>query len=572
MGIKSRFTLLIVIALIIMLTLEGIVTLFIMKKGIENSLANFRLHSSQSLVENFDVDSYKKWLENPTENDIYWVIRNSLNEFRANSGQLYVYTYAIENGEPFIMIDGQPKGSELASEIYEPSPSHKKEMIRAYEGEITTTSIDQDSDYGDYLSTFLPIKDKDGKIIGGLGLDTDASILKNVSNEVINQELPLFLSLSIGIFICCIIIFNIFIGKITAPILATVKHGERMAEGDFSNDVPHAFLNRKDEIGTLAHCFAHITKNMRSMIKQVQHSAEQSAASAQELSASAEETEKSSSQIAFTINEIAQGTTLQTNSISDVLTKMDEVVKEVTEGNKKSVHALNNAKQSTMIAHNGNTAIQEAIQHLSTVTKTVAYATDSIQKLGKRSEEIGGIITVITQIADQTNLLALNAAIEAARAGEHGKGFAVVAEEVRKLAEQSSESAGKITNLIKDIQAETVITVRTMESNLDAVEEQVGIIQKGGEALNLIVQKADETELDAKISQEILLIIEKYAQAVLSSIHEISGIIEQSAAATEQVSAAAEEQSATVAEIASSSHELAKMAENLQDEIHKFKI
>ena len=77
-----------------------------------------------------------------------------------------------------------------------------------------------------------------------------------------------------------------------------------------------------------------------------------------------------------------------------------------------------------------------------------------IDELARKSNEIGGILETITGIADQTNLLALNAAIEAARAGEHGRGFAVVAEEVRKLAEESGESATTIAELVKEIQQE----------------------------------------------------------------------------------------------------------------------
>lgn len=173
---------------------------------------------------------------------------------------------------------------------------------------------------------------------------------------------------------------------------------------------------------------------------------------------------------------------------------MQKTIEEVSKSLQKAEITLNSAIESTHIARKGEEAINEAIMHLSDVTKTVSYATDSIQKLGKRSEEIGGIITVITGIAEQTNLLALNAAIEAARAGDQGKGFAVVASEVRQLAEQSSLAAGQITNLINDIQAETSVTVRTMESNLLAVEEQVTIINKGGSALKEIVEKVVETE------------------------------------------------------------------------------
>ncbi len=232
---------------------------------------------------------------------------------------------------------------------------------------------------------------------------------------------------------------------------------------------------------------------------------------------------------------------------------------------------LTSAIESSKIARKGEEAINEAIKHLSAVTQTVSYATDSIQKLGKRSEEIGGIITVITGIAEQTNLLALNAAIEAARAGDQGKGFAVVASEVRQLAEQSSLASGQITNLINDIQAETSVTVRTMESNLLAVEEQVTIINKGGTALKEIVEKVVETEKGVEQMKSAFSHVNDNSLGVQQAIHDISRIIEDAAAATEEIAATSEEQYATVAEITQNSDELATIADKLQNEVNKFK-
>ncbi|MCD8503033.1 MAG: methyl-accepting chemotaxis protein [Bacillaceae bacterium] len=139
------------------------------------------------------------------------------------------------------------------------------------------------------------------------------------------------------------------------------------------------------------------------------------------------------------------------------------------------------------------------IKHLAT------SSAKSVTTLEEHSKEISNIITIITNIADQTNLLALNAAIEAARAGEEGKGFAVVANEVRKLAEQSSQSASKITTFIHDIQSETANIVKLMNDNVDAVETQVSLLRNGSGALASIVKKARVTESDAFETEEICI-------------------------------------------------------------------
>ncbi len=109
-------------------------------------------------------------------------------------------------------------------------------------------------------------------------------------------------------------------------------------------------------------------------------------------------------------------------------------------------------------------AARAAVQRMTRTREAVESTARVVQTLGDRSEQIGTIVDLITNIAAQTNLLALNAAIEAARAGEHGRGFAVVAEEVRKLADQSRKAADQIANLIKDIRKETDTVVRSMES------------------------------------------------------------------------------------------------------------
>lgn len=206
------------------------------------------------------------------------------------------------------------------------------------------------------------------------------------------------------------------------------------------------------------------------------------------------------------------------------------------------------------------------------MNEQVRASADSVKALGRRSEEIGGIITVISEIADQTNLLALNAAIEAARAGEHGKGFAVVADEVRKLAEQSSKSANKIGSLIAGIQSETNDIVIKIEHNVSSVQSQMEVIAQVGASLKEIVSFTQGTEERSNEMKEVLTSVLKNSQQVLASIEEISAIVEQSAASAQEVAAASEEQSATIEEVTASANSLAKMAEDLTEEVSKFKL
>src|SRR6202020_3378697 len=108
---------------------------------------------------------------------------------------------------------------------------------------------------------------------------------------------------------------------------------------------------------------------------------------------------------------------------------------------------------------------------LNRINATITSSGEIIGALGQRADDIGKIIEVIDDLAEQTNLLALNAAIEAARAGEHGLGFAVVAEEVRKLAEKSTQSTKEISELIQGIQKEAREAVDNMEKSTTMVQE-----------------------------------------------------------------------------------------------------
>jgi methyl-accepting chemotaxis protein len=416
------------------------------------------------------------------------------------------------------------------------------------------------------VTVYEPIKNSADEIIGMFFVGHSTEAYETMTSTF---QFQLLIEGFIALIIIVLIMFWVIHRQIQ-PLQKMTVLSKQIADGDLTGNEINTKLN--DEIGDLSQSINLMKNNLKNLIAKVIETADQTAATSEELSASADVTGEMSSQIASTKTEIAAGVSKQSYEANNILDKMKETASHVEVGGQIIDGTLELAKRSTTDAGQGNMAINEAIQHLGKVTNTVEFATESIQKLGKRSEEIGSIITVISDISNQTNLLALNAAIEAARAGENGKGFAVVADEVRKLAEQSNTAASQITTLIEDIQSETKVTVNTMETNLVSVKEQVGLIEKGGESLHKIVSNVQETEQGVTKVKDIFLELKNYTSSVLESIEKVTEVIEASAALSEEAAASTEEQSATIEEVSESARELAKMAEQLKQELTAFKL
>ncbi|WP_248924644.1 methyl-accepting chemotaxis protein [Paenibacillus hamazuiensis] len=325
----------------------------------------------------------------------------------------------------------------------------------------------------------------------------------------------------------CICFGSLIVQSISRPLRRVADVLGKVAEGDLRET---ADIDSRDEIGQLAGALNHTMQSLKKTIGGILASAENVSAAAQQISASSQEIASSSSVQAGeaqTINELFRELSTAINSVAESAEQASEL-----------------SGKTMSMAQEGGKVVRHSIEGMNSINKQMAL-------LEQDSGKIGEIIGVIDDIADQTNLLALNAAIEAARAGEQGRGFAVVADEVRKLAERSSEATKQITSIIKGMQENTKHSVK-------AVSEGMASSQRTGEAFETILTVVNETA--HKVTEIAAACEEQAAQTsnVMSSIETISAGTEEAAASSE--------------ETASTSQSLAQLALDLNRAVAAFKL
>ncbi|WP_318936997.1 methyl-accepting chemotaxis protein [Oceanobacillus halotolerans] len=387
-----------------------------------------------------------------------------------------------------------------------------------------------------------------------------------------SQELAMIVqitSIIVSIVIGALLVF--FISRVVSRNLnKVVSVSTKIADGDLV--VEDIDYNGNDEIGKLAYAVNIMSANLRNVIKQVSQVSETVGSQSEELTQSANEVKAGSEQIATTMQELASGSEKQASSSSELSTVMGTFTTKVQEANENGELVQHASNEVLTMTDEGSQLMEKSTQQMAKIDQIVQEAVQKVQGLDKQSQEISTLVNVIKDIADQTNLLALNAAIEAARAGEHGKGFAVVADEVRKLAEQVSESVTDITEIVSTIQNESSIVTSSLQDGYTEVEEGTKQIETTGETFKGISSFVTEMAANIKIVSDNLADIAANSQQMNGSIQEIAAISEESAAGIEQTSASSQQTSSSMEEVSQSSDDLAKLAEELNGLVRQFKL
>mgnify|MGYP005839879601 CR=1 FL=1 len=296
------------------------------------------------------------------------------------------------------------------------------------------------------------------------------------------------------------------------------------------------------------------TEETSSSIMEMAASIDEVAGHIGSLAKSIEETSVSIEQMGASIKGVDESVERLNQFISETATSLKEMESAIGQVDKTAAESYDLSAQVAVNAENGMGAVDNTFNAMEKIKESVDRAVDVITRLGKSSEEIGKILTVIDDIADQTNLLALNAAIIAAQAGEHGKGFAVVADEIRELAERTASSTKEIDSLIRTVQRDVADTISTMKQGSYRVQEGVRLSVEAGQALRMILDSAKNS---SNMAREIARATEEQSKGIKLINNAIEAINNQ----MKQISLATRDQKKGSNQIISAIENMRQMSE-----------
>jgi methyl-accepting chemotaxis protein len=283
------------------------------------------------------------------------------------------------------------------------------------------------------------------------------------------------------------------------------------------------------------------------------------------ISEGTQELESSSSAITVSVEEITKGVEEAALSIADVTKIMASADKTVKATGELAIDIEGLNKDTSVSIKKSSKGIDQINTQMEKIQESIQAAVSTVTDLHNKMDEINASLAGITEISSQTNLLALNASIEAARAGEAGRGFAVVAEEVRKLAEQSSNTAEDINNTINSLKESVGLALLKVQQGNEAVEIGTNIVDdmkadfiKMNGAFNVI----DENVINEnKLIEEVTDIFE----SVQENLENVSAISEEQTASTEQILAVMQQQNNRIIQFSHAIKEIKELSEKLKD-------
>ena len=359
---------------------------------------------------------------------------------------------------------------------------------------------------------------KEGTVLGAISitlpLTRSFAHIRSMRNLYIGLGLIGILTVTVMV----ILIVNFFL----KPLSYLTEKVRQLSDGDLRTEIAYS---AKDEIGVLAQSMNKMIESFNRIIRNIVTSTGEVVSSVDIMRARAEKT--------------TEGARKQSGQAQQIAAAAEEMSQTITDIARNATEASNSSEDAMKTATSGKEVADGAVTTVNKVYTSTVELASMVEKLNNRASEIGGIVTVIKDIADQTNLLALNAAIEAARAGEQGRGFAVVADEVRKLAERTIKATAEITGKINAVQTESEQTTKSMEEASHEVTSATEYIRQVGDSLNRIVD----------------------------SVQKVRDQITQIATAVDEQSAASEEVANNIEKTSNISKEMEKMSDEVMNEI-----
>ena len=355
---------------------------------------------------------------------------------------------------------------------------------------------------------------------------------------------------------------------VVKPIKAISRVMTRVAAGHLGERVP---VKSRDEIGQMSENINLMIDSLSDMVRKIDHTIGQVDVASNELLNAVQQSSHTTGAITSAIQEVANGTETQLQGAQQSAQATEEMAVGVQRIAEASSSVSLRAEAVSEDVEHGFLEIQSAIEQMGQIQSTANQTAADIEKLAAHSSEIGEIVHVISDISNQTALLSLNASIEAARAGEQGRGFAVVAGEVKKLAEQTSQSISHIVELIQFIQGSTTQAADSIKNSIGEIDTGIERMEQVGTSFDQIRSSIHHVSSEIQDVSATTQEISAGTEEIAASVGDMLTIAQDSAQSAQSVAASSTEQSVIITGIEASAQSLNHLMNELKEQIKMFK-
>lgn len=457
-----------------------------------------------------------------------------------------------ENGERFIGTKADPKVIDAVIK--------NGEMF--YTSNISINGIECAANY-------IPIKQPNGgQVIGMVFVGKDRTI---VDSDMSKLNTISFIC-QIVIILILSVLSSISIRQMVKVMKYSTNNLIKVKDGDLSIKIDEKMLKRTDEIGDVIRGTDNLIQSLRDILNNIIITSKTLEAFSSNFNESAENISGSMANINAAVGEIANGATSQANETQNASSQIFDIGNAI-DLTKNHVELLDSSsKKMREYNDNANYTLNELSEISNKTKESVGIVKSQTDLTNSSALEIRTATELIADIADQTNLLSLNASIEAARAGEAGKGFAVVAEEIRKLADQSQNSAKVIADIVEKLIKNSNTSVSTMNDVETIINEQNNKLDSTKKIFKFVNDEIiGVRNVTVKISEEIAN-LNNLKNSLLNSIESLAAIAEENAASTEETSASMTELSQAIDKTSGEAEQFVLLSEELVKSISKFKL
>ncbi len=417
----------------------------------------------------------------------------------------------------------------------------------------------------DYYVFYTPIKNADGSIWGMAFAGITQARVKAEKQGLLTA----ILITGTVLFAVFVILVVLITGIVIKPLASVADSIQNISEGDITSPVTvesHLF-----ETQQLIAASKKLQKELGSIIQEIKGTSENLVERIGMVTELSDQTADGTNQIATAMTELSDGAMTVAENVQDInarVVDMDQIISDISD-NVQNLNAgakeMSNANiEAADYIRNMDKSSQQTSQAVSNISASIASTNAAVGKIIEA-------INLITEIADQTNLLALNASIESARAGEAGKGFGVVAEEIKKLAEQSNDSAQEIASIVDDIKSQSENCVNMSAEVQDAINKEQELLKETMARFDVL-----DTEINKAVDgigsiDEMTRDLTNIKDVITSSVSDLSAVSQQNSAANEEVTASLDGVKDRVDNISSDNNNMNDMAKGLAHAVEYFK-